>query len=1333
MPRVNGIKHSKSELIHMLLDKRTRTEALSAVLKSNGVRLPKVVLFGKNYDPELCKKDLLANKHEGFYSYFSIRKSPKIGSDLTALIKDLMLETNKRLFKLMKKPDFPKIPATLAIENDMERVFYLSMLIIQDRSPKTEHSLLYLLYRLIGSAPSGDILKNCKVKFSKNVIKEFIQSNVCEIQRCYRFLSLIAHKLPENVVELWFENDFDVCDEIFSRLNSVRMSEGTCFNKSVFEDLIKFKSFRKAVFNSPLNDEFVMSMAEYASRPDFDYFYRTMGVRKRPSSLSIRPKDAVEYEFFDTISNERLMHSNIIKIRNYQIKHGNTPALSSFVSEHLPRLLGFIEEESLLEDIIVSAIEHNNLSNSATAAHINDTIFEELRKKEDVFRRVVRHFKHPKDKALFDLITGSFGFGIECAKQYINLGYEEELMEYFRVQSVSDCISIADDWNKEFLAKVFIRKTPYSLSDARLLLDFACANYGLASTPDVLDHVLDVDSDEIFECLPENLKVVYMLRHQGYASRFVDSVNPETCTLQQASQMFEVTRSSGGKALSAHNFYYRCAASDDFEFDELHIVKSLFECCYIRRDESKYLFVKYFDKFIEEIVQSYSRDEIIACTNRAYDFGDLFHFRTCGRDRIAQSLRRPFDFDRVSQVSFVLKLGLKDKYTTFILFDKLISMLSEGSSSHRILALGFVNPSSLCKTHILRYINTLIPLLNNSNAAVCRLSKASLNMITVETREIQNILPEIVQSFVSREYFPVFLASFRSILFNNYLCFNSLNILVQLMFKYLDDYTKDTLFILSKVVNIIKDKDMKHVSGLIFSRISKFVVSHNFYTKEALEVSGQFCLYTKFSDFDVLLQSIASMRISSYLVGVLKIRNDTKLNNQIISHILCNRNGASAVEPSFVAAVSELEEFTQYLDQFLPILKTLFRDDKAEIRSIAAKAFKHILERPNIGSYACEIRSFLLDCAANEDYPIRLLCLDVLDYLPIIYVLRNDQHSLVRKKAQDIWKGRIHNTNKALKNLYEAILGLVEFSDNKVFRPALQGAVRDMAAKYTLYLESYVKNNHTKVDINEFILIEALKVGKMPDVALEFCKSNFSVDVFKLLYKITSFRSMAASSLETRDLVRACHGDCELAFELYSNTRDPVYLGFLSTVQRIGLIRSHYQSFGYVSESNEDMIFTLQSIESCSSVESALVKIHPTYSYHYLLSPREDHGSLNSMFERVFESCHGVDKLVSERNIRYIKNCSIDRIQNKIRLLALFLGHEDKKSFEKVVYLIRESGFDKVLEQDLIFEIMGYLLRNYLSANRRADSYDCIVIMYEKYRESMGFFKQIILTSVLNH
>ena len=112
----------------------------------------------------------MANRYKGFYSYFWLRKSPEVGGDFPALIRVLMSEINRRLFRLLGSPEFPKVPEALIVENEAERIFYLSLLVIQNRCPKTERSLLSLLYKLFGGTFSRESLKYCKTKFSKDVV-----------------------------------------------------------------------------------------------------------------------------------------------------------------------------------------------------------------------------------------------------------------------------------------------------------------------------------------------------------------------------------------------------------------------------------------------------------------------------------------------------------------------------------------------------------------------------------------------------------------------------------------------------------------------------------------------------------------------------------------------------------------------------------------------------------------------------------------------------------------------------------------------------------------------------------------------------------------------------------------------------------------------------------------------------------------------------------------------------------------------------------------------------------------------------------------------------------
>lgn len=140
-------------------------------------------------------------------------------------------------------------------------------------------------------------------------------------------------------------------------------------------------------------------------------------------------------------------------------------------------------------------------------------------------------------------------------------------------------------------------------------------------------------------------------------------------------------------------------------------------------------------------------------------------------------------------------------------------------------------------------------------------------------------------------------------------------------------------------------------------------------------------------------------------------------------------------------------------------------------------------------------------------------CLGITTYLPIIFILRHDQQSLVKKKAYDVWKTHVFNTNKELKNIYNDLLEFIKFKNSKTFCYALKGMVSEMSLKYSNYLESYIKATEND-EIKEFIFIEVAKNNKFMGLASEFCKIHFNTDLFNIISKKPSLRDEIPNNID---------------------------------------------------------------------------------------------------------------------------------------------------------------------------------------------------------------------------
>ncbi|ELA42645.1 uncharacterized protein VICG_00397 [Vittaforma corneae ATCC 50505] len=385
---------------------------------------------------------------------------------------------------------------------------------------------------------------------------------------------------------------------------------------------------------------------------------------------------------------------------------------------------------------------------------------------------------------------------------------------------------------------------------------------------------------------------------------------------------------------------------------------------------------------------------------------------------------------------------------------------------------------------------------------------------------------------------------------------------------------------------------------------------------------------------------------------------------------------------------------------------------------------KSIMSSTEFDEYKQMINEYLIDCCIHSDHAIRLQCLDIIRYLPIIFILRHDQHSLVKKKAYDIWKEAVFNTNRELKNIACDVLDFIKYRDVKVFCYALKGTISEICLKYLSCLEDYLKSCNDE-GIKEFIYVEAVNNNKLVNLAAEFCKAHFCPELFNTLSKTPVLRDDIINNIDKSLLYGLCAENNELAFLLFNHTQDPVYIDLISTPQKLEIIKSHYQSHKTVSINDENVIFILQSIESCSATEDLLLRIHPTFSYYYISVHRVNCGALPKIFERVFSTCTNIDELMVDRNLNYIRSCSFEYVENKLKLMLLLISRPERAFFERVVELIKDTKFAFSIDQNSLYEILGYLFRNMLLANRRNSCAECISIIYKNHKNEMGYFKII--------
>ena len=171
----------------------------------------------------------------------------------------------------------------------------------------------------------------------------------------------------------------------------------------------------------------------------------------------------------------------------------------------------------------------------------------------------------------------------------------------------------------------------------------------------------------------------------------------------------------------------------------------------------------------------------------------------------------------------------------------------------------------------------------------------------------------------------------------------------------------------------------------------------------------------------------------------------------------------------------------------------------------------------------------------------------------------------MRKKAYDLWKDRVYNTNKQLRVIYRDILDFVRFAWLGTFGDTPQAVPAEMAVKYTPFLEQFIKedgefdemvmgisssarirslikdesdgllidlrnysealvcsklrNEPDLLAVKEFIILETIKANNLIETAYEFCIENSSIPVFVSLFNIPSLRQKLLN-----EMYRNCEG-----------------------------------------------------------------------------------------------------------------------------------------------------------------------------------------------------------------
>ncbi len=444
------------------------------------------------------------------------------------------------------------------------------------------------------------------------------------------------------------------------------------------------------------------------------------------------------------------------------------------------------------------------------------------------------------------------------------------------------------------------------------------------------------------------------------------------------------------------------------------------------------------------------------------------------------------------------------------------------------------------------------------------------------------------------------------------------------------------------------------------------------------------------------------------------------------------------------------------------MLKDLFLSDNSINRNIAARAFNEILHSDAYSMIHEELKNFVTTSAISEDKHVIISALPLIsNNLPLLYILRNDSHYLVKKISTDLWKASVVHPNKTLNCIYEEIIDYGNYVHYDSFKDAFLLTIGELAIKYTEYLErylsykfdninyksdnvndnvSYKSNYNIKQSIKdeelvELIILEGLKHNKLHRFAYEFVLRFNSPSVFNKLYNYLNSNSVKDTFFKNKEkniinqfpedrLFYYAQHNSELAFILIKKTQNIDLLPYLHNKEKLALLTEINIKENISSEHILEPL--INSIESSAESEEIILKSKPICAFLYLSTDRNDFGNMLSIFVKLSNSNIKIDSLIKEKYMKYIIYCSFERITDFPLLIDLLIKQEDKKSFERVIELFACDKIPLEISQD----ITAFFLKNYLLEQRRDESKIILKKIYKKY-DNLGYFKNIIKNTIL--
>ncbi|AFN83258.1 GCN1-like translational activator [Encephalitozoon romaleae SJ-2008] len=1252
-------------------------------------------------------------------------------------------------------------------------------------------------------------LKVCKAhklgRFHKEVIRTFMKNNELVNEYVASFFTWIVDFFPISFVEILFEKEDSVCKyykkvlmKLYgsSRVTEYRLSVEKhdpdtlkYITKAKIVELVKYPGVVVYLTRNLMHiheEERLFLIKKYLKRGDLEYYLNT---------LADNTQDSVKYEndLYEYLNNGVIEETstkysvfmsvyNFIKKNDHGIVEDYASAQRVFSDYDVERFLkSDIGVIFLNQTIKYVAMYSRNVQRCKEIAYealqlniprnVGKILWDTLSTDRNTFIECIDKFNVLEDEDLGRILLYGKGIykgngpSIRRAINYEGGIYRKEAIDYvagsFSASEIMDVLVNQDNDERDFLSECIYRKALAGEFDFRVF-EIEDSTW-LEKTYDQIFRTLNISIyDTLLEKRPE-LAFDYCFRHKDLRRKYFEKIDKKNCTIEEGICIHKILKhelelmGDSGNASSYAEAVYGCNEDGNEIYMisvavdpviTLGVVELAYLLTLIRPEDAKYYICEYFDEICSRGSSNPSEEGAS---------GNMDYTEVLGLNDLSLICLIPL----YQMIDTILSVHLKNKYLVYTIMDSLLEAITKSTQGLRLTILRNMDSSSVTPNHIVRFINALIPLLHNSNIQICNESKRLLMEIPITTPELSCLRSQMVQSIVDKMYAKSFFEAIRRQQFNHYLCFNALNMLVQTLTMHMRELKEDVFPILNSLQFVAYPQDLKLVFPVIFESLSSFVIENAFYLDECCRVAIPMMKFGEDISFDKLLGSMGrSLRVNKFLVKCLKACDD-KVSEKIINKIIrkgTSHTGTSEgedgkeslyIEPFFLAYAPELHVFKKYIPVFKPLLKGLFLSSDTTKQEIASKAFESM-----------EVVEFLMLCCIVGQWKTRFLCLELFSkkgvedsrVMAMLFILRNDAHSAIRKRALEIWKSNVVNTNSALKGIYRTVLGFLRYREsNGSFYDAIMSSLNDLVGKYDKYIEKYLKDTMNKMysgnddtsplgieensqelkkvpekKVVEIILIECAKSGKYLDMALEFGIKNSSIDLFRQLLQSPSYREKIIEVIGNRidDLAVGDMfvGNNQLGIDLFRMTGKTSLFKFLKSSDKMSLL----ESMLFNEEPNPIHIKELlKQMKPSKKLEQHLLVSDPVYTSIFYGSGEktDDQGHQKELFIRAFNTLDypELKPLIIPDYSSLLLDVSYKNVKEPQALVNILCSSSSLRALER----LNDVASNMELGESL-FILSGHLVQNYLFYEKREAVLPSLELIYKRYHGRLKAFRLII-------